>query len=139
MARKGKRTVSSGNEQVTDFRHEEATRKNNPPAGIAPTYEARERQATQHGRAAFPCGEDVVTWFLDTEYAGKIFKIFRISQAFFPGDDDALENLQHALKAQIDSESFEKMLGTVSFPFQPDKHRRNIAKMIDFQGNEVVR
>jgi len=30
---------------VRDFRHEEATRKNNPPAGIAPTYEVRERQA----------------------------------------------------------------------------------------------
>ena len=28
---------------VGDYRHEEARRKNNPPAGIAPTYEARER------------------------------------------------------------------------------------------------
>ncbi len=31
-------------EQVGDYRHEEARRKNNPPAGIAPTYEVRERR-----------------------------------------------------------------------------------------------
>ena len=34
----------AGHSGVKDFRHEEATRKNNPPAGIAPTYEVRERQ-----------------------------------------------------------------------------------------------
>jgi len=28
--------------QIDDYRHEDASRKNNPPAGIAPTYEARE-------------------------------------------------------------------------------------------------
>lgn len=32
---------------VTDIRHR-ATRKNNPPAGLAPTYEVRERQTTRH-------------------------------------------------------------------------------------------
>ena len=30
--------------KVGDYRHEEAKRKNNPPAGIAPTYEVRERR-----------------------------------------------------------------------------------------------
>ncbi len=30
---------------VRDFRHREARRRNNPPAGIAPTYEVRERQS----------------------------------------------------------------------------------------------
>jgi adenine-specific DNA-methyltransferase len=33
---------------VRDFRHEEAKRRNNPPAGIAPTYEAREREARRY-------------------------------------------------------------------------------------------
>jgi adenine-specific DNA-methyltransferase len=33
---------------VGDFRHAEARRKNNPPAGIAPTYEVRERQTTRY-------------------------------------------------------------------------------------------
>ena len=31
---------------VRDFRHREAQRRNNPPAGVASTYEVRERQTT---------------------------------------------------------------------------------------------
>ncbi len=38
-----KRRRSKGQE-VGDYRHEEAKRKNNPPAGIAPTYEVQERE-----------------------------------------------------------------------------------------------
>jgi adenine-specific DNA-methyltransferase len=81
-------------------------------------------------------GEDVAAWFLDTDYDGKTFKI---SQAFFPGDPDAWEKLQRALKAQIAPEAFEQMRGTVSFPFQPGEHQRIAVKVIDFRGNEVVR
>jgi len=33
---------------VEDFRHTQAQRKNNPPAGMAPTYEVRERQSTRY-------------------------------------------------------------------------------------------
>jgi adenine-specific DNA-methyltransferase len=81
-------------------------------------------------------GDDVAAWFLDTDYDGMTF---HICQAFFPGDTDAWEKLQRALKAQIDPEAFEKMRGTVSFPFQPGEHRRIAVKVIDFRGNEVVR
>ncbi|ASV76068.1 putative DNA methylase [Thermogutta terrifontis] len=81
-------------------------------------------------------GDDVAAWFLDTDYDGKTF---HICQAFFPGDDKAWEKLERALKAQIDSEAFERMRGTVSFPFQPGEHRRIAVKVIDFRGNEVVR
>ncbi|WP_244363735.1 site-specific DNA-methyltransferase [Thermus brockianus] len=81
-------------------------------------------------------GENVAAWFLDTDYDGKTF---HICQAFFPGDPDAWEKLQRALKAQIDPEVFEKMRGTVSFPFQPGEHNRIAVKVIDFRGNEVVR
>lgn len=42
-------------------------------------------------------------------------------------------------KAQIDTEAFEQMRDTVSFPFQPGEHQRIAAKVIDFRGNEVVR
>lgn len=45
MARKRK---ERSEENVGDYRHDEARRKNNPPAGIAPTYEARERRATSY-------------------------------------------------------------------------------------------
>lgn len=36
------------NSQVEDFRHAEAKRRNNPPAGIAPIYETHERQTVQY-------------------------------------------------------------------------------------------
>lgn len=81
-------------------------------------------------------GENVAAWFLDTDYDGKTFKI---AQAFFPGDPDAWEKLQRALKAQIDPEAFERMRGTESFPFTPGEHKRIAVKVIDFRGNEVVR
>ena len=81
-------------------------------------------------------GEDVAAWFLDTDYDGMTF---HICQAFFPGNSDAWEKLQRALKAQIDPEAFEKMSGTVSFPFEPGEHQRIAVKVIDFRGNEVVR
>jgi adenine-specific DNA-methyltransferase len=81
-------------------------------------------------------GEDVAAWFLDTDYDGKTF---HICQAFFPGDPDAWEKLQRALKAQITPEAFEKMRGTVSLPFRPGKQGQIAVKVIDFRGNEVVR
>ncbi len=81
-------------------------------------------------------GKDVAAWFLDTDYDGKTFKI---SQAFFPGDPDAWEKLQRALRAQIDPEAFERMRGTVSFPFEAGAHGRIAVKVIDFRGNEVIR
>jgi adenine-specific DNA-methyltransferase len=86
---------------------------------------------TQHAR-----GSDVAAWFLDTDYDGMTF---HICQAFFPGDADAWDKIQRALRATIDPEAFEQMRGTVSFPFEPGKHRRIAVKVIDFRGNEVVR
>ncbi|MGC9074447.1 MAG: site-specific DNA-methyltransferase, partial [Candidatus Bipolaricaulaceae bacterium] len=42
------REEDSGAGKAEDFRHPTAKRKNNPPAGIAPTYEVRERQTTRY-------------------------------------------------------------------------------------------
>jgi len=86
---------------------------------------------TEHAR-----GEDVAAWFLDTDYDGMTF---HLCQAFFPGDADAWDRLQRALRASIAPEAFEQMRGTVSFPFEAGKHRRIAVKVIDFRGNEVVR
>jgi len=86
---------------------------------------------THHSR-----GSEVAAWFLDTDYDGMTF---HLCQAFFPGDPDAWDRLQRALKAQIEPEAFEQMRGTVSFPFQPAKHERIAVKVLDFRGNEVVR
>ncbi|MDW8072500.1 MAG: site-specific DNA-methyltransferase, partial [Anaerolineae bacterium] len=81
-------------------------------------------------------GDNVAAWFLDTDYDGMTF---HICQAFFPGDGDAWDKLQRALKAQINPMFFEQMRGTVSFPFQPGEYKRIAVKVIDFRGNEVVR
>jgi adenine-specific DNA-methyltransferase len=88
------------------------------------------------GKADSTGGEDVAAWFLDTDYDGMAF---HICQAFFPGDKDAWDKLQRALKAQIEPEAFALMRGTKSFPFQPGKHKRIAVKVIDFRGNEVMR
>jgi hypothetical protein len=43
MARR-KKKLNAVHKKVEDFRHVEAQRRNNPPAGMASTYEVRERQ-----------------------------------------------------------------------------------------------
>ena len=45
MARRSRR---SDPQYVDDFRHADAKRLNNPPAGVAPTYEVRERQTRSY-------------------------------------------------------------------------------------------
>lgn len=45
MARKKRRDTEGS---VNDYRHAEAKRKNNPPAGVAPTYEVRERSTNKY-------------------------------------------------------------------------------------------
>lgn len=88
------------------------------------------------GQTEHSQGSEVAAWFLDTDYDGKTF---HICQAFFPGDPDAWDKLQRALRAQIDPEAFHKMRGTVSFPFEAGEYRRAGVKVIDFRGNEVLR
>jgi adenine-specific DNA-methyltransferase len=39
---------SPSSQPFNDFRHPEAKRPNNPPAGIAPTYESPDRQTRQY-------------------------------------------------------------------------------------------
>jgi adenine-specific DNA-methyltransferase len=43
-----KKQAGSNANGVKDFRHDSARRKNNPPAGIAPTYEVCKRQTKQY-------------------------------------------------------------------------------------------
>ena len=90
----------------------------------------------QTGEVHSTRGEDVAAWFLDTDYDGMTF---HICQAFFPGDPHAWEKLQRALRAQIDPDIFDRMRGTVSFPFKPGEHQRIAVKVIYFRGNEVVK
>jgi len=43
--------LPTSSDSVEDFRHPEAKRPNNPPAGIAPTYESHKRQSRQYAYA----------------------------------------------------------------------------------------
>lgn len=88
------------------------------------------------GKTHHSSGTDVAAWFLDSDYDGMTF---HICQSFFPGDPDAWDKLQRALKAKIEPEAFEKMRGTRSFPFKPGDHKQIAVKVIDFRGNEVMR
>lgn len=110
------------------------------PQGDAGAYVATLRGVDIYdpltGETEHADGHDVAAWFLDTDYDGQTF---HICQAFFPGDGRAWQRLQRALKARIDRDAFHQMRGTVSFPFEPGKHRRVAVKVIDFRGNEVVR
>jgi len=52
-----------------DYRHRTSTRRNNPPAGLAPTYEVRTRQTTRY--AYDPHLDPQLVW------AGKTFEFHR--------------------------------------------------------------
>ncbi len=88
------------------------------------------------GETHHSSGSEVAAWFLDSDYNGMTF---HICQSFFPGDPDAWDKLQRALKAQIEPEVFEKMRGTTSFPFKSGDHKQIAVKVVDFRGNEVMR
>ncbi len=88
------------------------------------------------GETHHSSGSEVAAWFLDSDYDGMTF---HICQSFFPGDPDAWDKIQRALKAQIEPEAFEKMRGTTSFPFKSGDHKQIAVKVVDFRGNEVMR
>lgn len=43
-----RKAKGDGKNGVKDFRHKEAKRWNNPPVGLAPTYEVRERKTNSY-------------------------------------------------------------------------------------------
>ena len=57
---------SKHNAWPKDYRHEDARRKNNPPAGIASTYEVRERET--HIYSYDPHLDPQLQWTGKTEY-----------------------------------------------------------------------
>ena len=79
-------------------------------------------------------GDDVPTWFLDTDYNELAFCV---SQAFFPRTS-AWDNLKRALKGVYEDSVWEHLAGTVSEPFVAGEHRRIAIKVIDDRGNELM-
>lgn len=73
MARRKHSSEKQGG--VQDFRHEQARRKNNPPAGIAPTYEVRERQTTHY---AYDPHRDTWKLGIGMSHMREYFSLFHI-------------------------------------------------------------
>jgi adenine-specific DNA-methyltransferase len=82
--------------------------------------------------------EKIAMWMLDTDYDGR--SLFP-RQVFFPmaGENDGWSRLAKNLKAEIDEELIEAYRGTVSLPFEPGKHKRVAAKIVDDRGIESLR
>jgi adenine-specific DNA-methyltransferase len=79
-------------------------------------------------------GRDVVVWFLDTDYDGKVF---HICQAFFPGSGGLSWRALSSRRRREVSNMGDDMRGNL--PFHPSKHGRIAVKVIDFQGSGVMR
>jgi adenine-specific DNA-methyltransferase len=79
-------------------------------------------------------GNDVPSWFLDTDYNGLCF---HVSQAFFPRTS-AWDNLKKALKGEFEESVWGHLSGTTSAPFEAGENRQIAVKVIDDRGNELL-
>lgn len=79
-------------------------------------------------------GSDVPSWFLDSDYNGRVF---RVCQAFFP-KTYAWDALKRALKADFDESLFDHLAGDTSAAFEAGEHRTIAVKVIDERGNELM-
>ncbi len=82
--------------------------------------------------------ERIALWMLDTDYDGR--SLFP-RQVFFPmsGEKDGWSRLAKNLKAEIDEELIEAYRGTISLPFESDKHKRIAVKIVDDRGIESLK
>ena len=79
--------------------------------------------------------DDIACWFLDTDCDGGSFFV---RHAYFLGGKDPYENLQKALKAEINEEAWETLHSAVSFPFMSSTGRIAV-KAINHYGDEVLK
>jgi adenine-specific DNA-methyltransferase len=93
---------------------------------------------TQTGIIESGGANKIAMWLLDTDYDGRC--LFP-RQVFFPmdGKDDGWAKLAKNLKAEIDEDLIQAYHGTVSLPFEAEKHRRAAVKIIDARGIESLK
>jgi adenine-specific DNA-methyltransferase len=80
--------------------------------------------------------DDIACWFIDTMYNGESFFV---RHAYFTGADEPYENLQRALRAEIDEAAWQSLYTTVSRPFDPSETGRIAVKVINHYGDEVLK
>jgi len=80
--------------------------------------------------------DDVVCWFVDTDYNGESFFV---RHAYFTGADEPYENLKRALRAEIDEAVWSTLYATVSRPFAPPSTGKIAVKVINHYGDKVLK
>ena len=79
---------------------------------------------------------DIAAWFLDTDYDTEAFIV---RHAYFTGADDPYERLRKALKADISDEAWASINSTISRPFPRPSTGKIAVKVINHDGDEVVK
>lgn len=80
--------------------------------------------------------EDIVCWFIDTDYDQESFFI---RHAYFTGGNEPYERLRKALRAKIDETTWQSLYSTVSRPFPAPSTGKIAVKVINHYGDEVKR
>jgi adenine-specific DNA-methyltransferase len=77
----------------------------------------------------------IQAWFVDTNYDGERFIV---RHAYFLGDDSVFEDLQRALKGEIDEQGWSSVYSDTSRPFPPPKTGKIAIKVITVYGDETI-
>jgi adenine-specific DNA-methyltransferase len=80
--------------------------------------------------------DEIACWFIDTDYDAESFFV---RHAYFTGKDRPYQNLQRALRADIDEETWESLYRTRSRPFPVPESGRIAIKVINHYGDEVLK
>jgi adenine-specific DNA-methyltransferase len=88
------------------------------------------------GAVRSPSTDDVVCWFIDTEYDGESFFV---RHAYFTGADEPYEKLKRAHRAELDEAAWSTLYSTVSRPFAPPSTGKIAVKVINHYGDEVLK
>lgn len=79
--------------------------------------------------------DQVALWMIDTDYNGESFFV---RHAYFSGSDESHEDLQRALRAEIEAEEWETLRRAVSRPFPRPETGSIAVKVINRFGDEAT-
>jgi adenine-specific DNA-methyltransferase len=79
--------------------------------------------------------DKIQAWFLDTNYDGERFIVRHV---YFLGDTGVFDDLQRALKGEIDEEGWQSIYSATSRPFSKPKTGKIAIKVITVYGDESV-
>lgn len=77
----------------------------------------------------------IQAWFIDTSYDGERFMV---RQVYFLGDDEVFDDLQKALKGEIDEAGWLSIYSDKSRPFEKPASGKIAVKIITVYGDEAI-